>query len=223
VKRPRELAHRLWPNPPRRSRLFTRDGLRSAIERYGLEIGEWTYGTPKIFGLGENALSIGRYCSIASDVRIFLGYEHNTDWITTFPFPDALFLEHFPEAADIKGHPRSKGPVRIGNDVWIGHGATILSGVTIGDGAVIGTGSVVTSDVPPYTIVVGAPARAVRQRFDEATVGRLIKLAWWKWPNIEVRRALHLLCSPDLANLTKLEEIAQGIDLFLSEAAVRQR
>lgn len=210
------LPHRLRLSPRRQRSFFTRDSLRSTIERYGLEIGEWTYGAPKIFGLGESDLSIGRYCSIARGVQIFLGYEHNTTWITTFPFPDALLLEDFPEGAEITGHPRSKGPVRIGSDVWIGHEAMILSGVTIGDGAVIGAGSVVTSNVLPYAIVAGAPARVVRQRFDDDTVRRLLALSWWDWPDIEVRRALHLLCSPDLGNLAKLEEISHEVDLFLS-------
>jgi acetyltransferase-like isoleucine patch superfamily enzyme len=54
--------------------------------------------------------------------------------------------------------------VRIGNDVLIGTGAVILDGVTIGDGAVIGTNSVVDRDVPPYTIVFGAPAKIIWRR-----------------------------------------------------------
>jgi galactoside O-acetyltransferase len=56
-------------------------------------------------------------------------------------------------------------PVRhvyIGDKVWIGFGASILKGVTVGEGAVIGANSVVTRDVPPYTVVVGNPARAIR-------------------------------------------------------------
>jgi len=53
-------------------------------------------------------------------------------------------------------------PIRIGRDVWIGGGAVVLPGVTIGDGAVVGAGSVVTRDVPPGAVVVGNPARIVR-------------------------------------------------------------
>lgn len=54
--------------------------------------------------------------------------------------------------------------ITIGNDVWIGSNVTILKGVRIGDGAVIGAGSVVTKDVPSYKIVVGNPARIVKER-----------------------------------------------------------
>ena len=56
----------------------------------------------------------------------------------------------------------SKGPVKIGNNVWIGDKATILPNVTIGDGAVIGANAVVTKDTPPYCIVVGNPAKVIK-------------------------------------------------------------
>ncbi|MBN1239176.1 MAG: acyltransferase [Gammaproteobacteria bacterium] len=54
--------------------------------------------------------------------------------------------------------------IRIGSDVLIGAGATLLDGCAIGDGAVIGAGSLVTKDVPPYAVVVGAPAKVVSWR-----------------------------------------------------------
>jgi lipopolysaccharide O-acetyltransferase len=52
--------------------------------------------------------------------------------------------------------------VVIGNGVHIGVNVVIMAGVHVGDGAVIGANSVVTTSVPPYTIVVGAPARPIR-------------------------------------------------------------
>jgi lipopolysaccharide O-acetyltransferase len=55
------------------------------------------------------------------------------------------------------------GPMVIGANVWIGEGVIIPRGVTIGDGAIIGAGSVVVDDVPPGTIAVGNPARAVKE------------------------------------------------------------
>ncbi len=77
--------------------------------------------------------------------------------------------------ADNPGHPmdamkrRTQGvepdqirPVTIGDDVWIGNGCKIMPGVTIGEGAVVGAASIVTKDVPPYTLVAGAPAKVVR-------------------------------------------------------------
>ena len=56
--------------------------------------------------------------------------------------------------------------VCIGQNVWIGGGAIILPGVHIGDHAVIGAGAVVTKDVPAFAMVVGNPAKVVRQFYD---------------------------------------------------------
>jgi len=54
----------------------------------------------------------------------------------------------------------------IEDDVWLGAGVTVVDGVTIGRGSVIGAGAVVTSDIPPYSIAVGTPAKAVKNRRD---------------------------------------------------------
>jgi chloramphenicol O-acetyltransferase type B len=158
------------------------------------EIGPGTYGWIHVLGWGEGSkLEIGAYCSISKNVTILLGGEHRMDWITTYPFPT-----RWPSAAQITGHPRSKGNVVIGNDVWIGYGVMILSGVTIGDGAVIGAGSVVASDVASYTIAAGNPARSIRKRFSEDQISRLLTIRWWDWPKEEIEPVLEKLCSNDL-------------------------
>lgn len=54
-------------------------------------------------------------------------------------------------------------PIRIGRNVWIGFDACVLPGVTIGDGSIVGARSVVMSDVEPFSIVAGNPARVVRR------------------------------------------------------------
>jgi chloramphenicol O-acetyltransferase type B len=157
-------------------------------------IGKWSYGNPAIFNRNEGTtFEIGSFCSIASGVKIFLGGEHRTDWVTTYPFN--ILWE---QAKHITGHPRSKGNVIIGNDVWIGRDAVILSGVTIGDGAVIGARSLVAKDIPPYGIVGGNPARLLRKRFDEPTIERLLALKWWDWQDEKIERMLPLLLSSDL-------------------------
>jgi len=59
-------------------------------------------------------------------------------------------------------------PVRISAWADIGVNAVILPGVTIGRGAIVGAGSVVTTDVEPFTIVAGVPARLIRRRDEPA-------------------------------------------------------
>jgi len=53
-------------------------------------------------------------------------------------------------------------PIAVGRCVWIATGATILPGVRIGDGAVVGAMAVVSRDVPAGAVVIGNPARVVR-------------------------------------------------------------
>lgn len=77
---------------------------------------------------------------------------------------DAHSLE--PTARRKGGEGRSK-PIVIENDVFIGARAIILKGVTVGRGSVVGAGAVVSRNVPPYSIVVGNPARVVRQLLKE--------------------------------------------------------
>ncbi|HNA87128.1 MAG TPA: CatB-related O-acetyltransferase [Nitrospira sp.] len=166
------------------------------------KFGKWTYGIPKIYQWGEGAnLTVGAFCSIADGVQIFLGGEHRTDWVSTYPFP--VFWE---SARAIPGHPGTKGDVVIGNDVWIGHEAVILSGVRIGDGAVVGARAVIRSDVPPYHIAAGNPARVVRARFDEMTINRLLALAWWDWDDEKISRAVRFMTSQDVGEFLDKSE-----------------
>ncbi len=168
-----------------------------------VEIGDFTYGKPEILHWGEpTKLKIGKFCSIADGVKIFLGGNHRSDWITTYPF-SALTTE-WPEAKDIIGHPASNGNVVIGNDVWIGNGAVILSGVKIGDGAIVGANAVIRKNVPPYSIFIGNPAIEIRKRFDKETIERLLNIKWWDWPIEKIRDNVASLCNTDLRFLENI-------------------
>jgi galactoside O-acetyltransferase len=61
-----------------------------------------------------------------------------------------------------QGH--SGGKIVIEDDVWIAANAVVLPDVVIGKGAVVAAGAVVTSDVPPYQIVGGVPAKKIANR-----------------------------------------------------------
>lgn len=161
------------------------------------EIGEYTYGFPKIIKYDNNSkLKIGKFCSIAQEVRILLGGEHYLSRISTYPLK-TLFNQQ-------KKDNFSKGNVIIGNDVWIGYGATILSGVIIGDGAVIGANAVIAKSVEPYSIVVGNPGKEIKKRFDNKTIKTLLELKWWDWDTKKIKNNLNLLTnSPNLKAIKK--------------------
>lgn len=63
--------------------------------------------------------------------------------------------------------------------------------------------AVVAKDVPPHAVVAGNPARVVRMRFDDATIARLLSIAWWDWPAERVLRAIPALVKGDVAALTR--------------------
>jgi len=64
-------------------------------------------------------------------------------------------------AADLPPNPDEIKPVRICRYAWIGQNTFILKGVTVGEGAVVGVNSVVLTDIPPYSVAMGNPARVV--------------------------------------------------------------
>jgi acetyltransferase-like isoleucine patch superfamily enzyme len=63
--------------------------------------------------------------------------------------------------ADLGPPPEEVKPVRICRNAWIGQNCFILKGVTVGEGAIIGVNSVVVSDIPPYSVAMGNPARVI--------------------------------------------------------------
>ncbi len=164
-------------------------------------IGDYTYGKPDVIFENENAnLVIGKFCSIAEKVCIFLGGNHRTEWITTYPF-SSIPKEEFESFRHITGHPTTKGDVVIGNDVWIGRGVTILSGVKIGDGAVISAESVVTKEVGSYEIWGGNPAKFIRKRFSAEEIAKLQEIQWWNWDIEKIKENIPLLMSENIDKL----------------------
>lgn len=173
-----------------------------------VKIGAFTYGNPdiKLFEK-DTILRIGRFCSIADQVTFFLGGEHRSDWMTTYPFNKLAS-----EFSGFSGHPKTKGDIIIGNDVWIGYGATVLSGVKIGDGAIVGARSLVSKDVPPYAIVGGNPARLLKHRFAPEAINRLLDIQWWNWEPEKLSQALPLLLHVDLEALFTFAEKLHPLD-----------
>lgn len=171
--------------------VYTKD----LIKKY--KVGDFTYGTPLVVDRHGGQLEIGKFCSFAPDIVIFLGSNHRTEYITTYPFP-ALH----PDFGVYDKHLQD-GPVIIGNDVWIGMGALILPGVNIGDGAVIGAYTVVSKNVDPYSVFVGNPGKVVKKRFEEDVIQELLRIKWWEWDIEKIRENAVLLYSSKVKEFTK--------------------
>jgi maltose O-acetyltransferase len=126
---------------------YSKVRLRS-MRKLGYKVGEQVY-FPADLVISQNLvddmakLEIGNRVSIGPRVTI-------------------LPMEHANTSRVRKAVNVRTGGVKIKDDVWIGAGVIILSGVTIGECSVIGAGAVVTKDVEPYTIVVGVPARKIK-------------------------------------------------------------
>jgi acetyltransferase-like isoleucine patch superfamily enzyme len=169
-----------------------------------MSIGKYTYGTHNLkiyYSDSGSKLNIGNFCSIASNVTIYLGGNHRSDWVTTYPFGHANANPHIFNNFNGVGHPATKGDVIIGNDVWIATNVTIMSGVTIGDGAVIANNSHVVKNVDPYTIVGGNPAKYIKQRFSDNQIQQLLTIKWWDKSIDEINRLAPLLCSSNIDDL----------------------
>jgi acetyltransferase-like isoleucine patch superfamily enzyme len=174
--------------------------IKDALTAKNYFIGTHSYSDGEINIIGDTAeLHIGKFCSVAKNVTVFLGENHHTEWVTTYPFP--IIGDMWTNTEGLSNVAPTKGDVVIGNDVWIGQGVTIMSGVTIGDGSVIGACSVVAKDIPPYSIAVGNPVRVVKYRFDEETIKKLLKLRWWRWSDNQINEHLKEICSEDIEKL----------------------
>jgi virginiamycin A acetyltransferase len=129
------------------------------------------------------------------------------DCVSTFPF---YIFEKWNENVPALDKFPLKGDTIIGNDVWIGQNATILPGVSIGDGVIIGTNSVVGSDVDPYTIVAGNPAKTIRKRFDDELIVLMLKLKWWDLSVEEIIKLIPLLHDNNMESVKKkIREIVE--------------
>ncbi len=172
-----------------------------------IDCGAYTYGTPHLNVAPADkprTLMIGRYCSIAREVTIFVGRHgrHPTATFTTYPINMAVsegVLRSVKAPAYLGADPRDDDKnldVEIGPDVWIGLGAIIFAGVKIGTGAIIGARTIVTEDVPPYAIVAGSPAQIVRRRHSQEAIDALLCSRWWMLDPDDIWRRLEGLSDP---------------------------
>lgn len=201
------MKNGITPNP---DRIFpvpdcdTVTYIRPTIKNPDIIVGDFTYFSDVDFeshvthhyGFYGDKLIIGKFCQIASGVEFVMnGANHQMNAVSTYPF---YIMEGWNQDTPPLTEMPYKGDTIIGNDVWIGQNVTILSGVHIGDGAIIGMNSVVGSDVPPYTIVAGNPARTIRKRFDDELIKLMLEFRWWDKSIEEIDSLIPVLSCSDL-------------------------
>jgi len=188
--------------------------IKNTVQNPNIVIGEYTYyDDPEDsenfernvlyhFPFIGDKLVIGKFCAIARGAKFIMnGANHKLSGISTYPFQ--IFGNGWEKVMPAPGDLPFKGDTIIGNDVWIGYEALIMPGVKIGNGAIVSSRSVVVSDVPPYTIVGGNPAKPIKQRFGPEDVARLNEIAWWNWPIEKITEHLEQIVSGDIEALRK--------------------
>lgn len=108
--------------------------------------------------------SIGDFSLIANRVALIGRYDHDYS-VPGVPIRFSPWIGCIPANSPVR-----QSKVVIEEDVWIGFGSIILTGVKVGRGAIVAAGAVVTSDVEPYSIVGGCPAKRIGSRFEDCDI-----------------------------------------------------
>lgn len=191
--------------------------VKPTIKNPNIVVGDFTYiadsefesHVTHFYPWSRDKLIIGKFCQIATGVEFVMNdANHQTNAISTFPF---YTLEGWEMEAPDPAEMPFKGDTIIGNDVWIGQNALILPGVHIGDGAIIGANSVVGSDVEPYTIVAGNPAKELHRRFDKELIDMLLEFKWWDKSIEEINDLIPILTCSDLSKVKAELEKRLGV------------
>jgi len=186
--------------------------IRNTVTNPNIVIGDYTYyddpddsenferNVLYHFPFIGDKLVIGKFCAIARGVKFIMnGANHKTSGVSTYPF--FIFGNGWEKAMPQPGELPYKGDTVIGNDVWIGYDCLIMPGVKIGNGAIISSRSVVVSDVAPYSIVGGNPARQIKERFAPDVVAELEAIAWWDWPIEKITQHLSAITAGEISAL----------------------
>lgn len=159
-----------------------------------------------------NRVKVGRFCSIASNVRNIVGRHPTNTFVSTHPaffskgkasgftFTDKQLFDEF---FLMDGYF-----VEIGNDVWIGENVLIMDGVKIGNGAIVGANALVNKNIDPYSINVGTPSKCIGYRFNKENVEFLEAFQWW---------------DKDITWISKYYEFFSDIEIFKSQFIDREK
>lgn len=144
----------------------------------GVHIGQYSYGPILKWGRLPRGTRVGNWTSVGRELLV-VRRNHPTDRVTQHPF---FYNSTLGVVANDTIEHVTDNPLEIGHDVWIGDRVCILGSCkSIGNGAIIAAGAVVTRDVPPYAIMVGIPAKPLRDRFPPEVQRQLETSRWWEF------------------------------------------
>jgi virginiamycin A acetyltransferase len=166
------------------------------FKKFGLRCAGCTHVYPTAEIWAPWNVEMGRY--VAIDDRVNLYSVNKITIGTKVAISREAFICTASHDITKPNRPLVTAPITICDGVWIGARAIVLPGVTIGDGAIIGANSVVGSDVAPYTVVAGNPAKALRKRFDDALIDLLLRFKWWDKSIEEIQSLIPILTCSDL-------------------------
>jgi galactoside O-acetyltransferase len=118
-----------------------------------------------VYVSGPGRVKIGKSCQI--NEHVFIQGAEIGDYVMIAPNVSLVANMHKHDRIDIPMVFQGKiigNIVIIEDDVWIGRNAIVMPGVRIGKGSIIAAGAVVTTDIPPYSIAGGIPAKVIKQR-----------------------------------------------------------
>jgi len=193
--------------------------LKNFITKPNIIVGDFTYyddpDGPEKFEINNilyhypfigDKLIIGKFCAIAKDTKFIMnGANHKLSGFSTYPF--SIFGHGWEKVIPKQEELPYKGDTVVMNDVWFGYDSLIMPGVKIGNGAIIASKSVVTSNVEPYTIVGGNPAKLIKKRFSDEIIADLEKIAWWDWETSKISKYLEIITNHDIKKLKEIAEI----------------
>lgn len=156
-------------------------GINNVLSNCNIGLGSYTGSNVNLTNV-----QIGKFCSIASDVKNIVGRHPIKEFVSTHPSffstgKAAGFTFSKKQIFKEKKVFENSFSVKIGNDVWIGENVRILDGIKIGNGAVIGANSLITKNIEPYSVNFGVPSKLIKYRFDNNTIINLEKIKWWDW------------------------------------------
>ena len=175
-----------------------------------ITIGKHTYGFENISSAwgGNTEVVIGSFTSIASNLQLQLGGNHNSQWVSTYPFGHVSKDRKIVFGPPVPLHPVPARSIVIGNDVWLGNNVTIMGGVRIEDGAIIAMNSHVVGNVGAYEVYGGNPARKIRDRFPPEIIKELCDLKWWEAEDEKIELIKHLLTNaPTMHSISEMRNI----------------